>query len=508
MAAYAAPGAWDFRAHGHAAFAPDAAKHILDGRSEGSRAAHRRRLQPGDPELLLAMKRKGAQHALFIFRGASPAQREAMGASRRPRAAAAQPGLGPALTCVRCSARHGPQRLDRAALGCRVRLRGAGGCAADGTRRASARADGAFALTRSAQAGSDPQAQNSAGLTPLEYAAKEGQVACVEALAQAASLPSRPRATAALRAVAQALWRVVSPTATPLADFERHSASALLVCALRRLLQPHVRSVEELALGKLYFEGGRPLLARLAALDGDAPGDALCVRLDDAADEGTVASRSFLDAAKRAADAAAVAIALAGALTAPEQAAMASLRVRGFALPQRPQAAPGGSWPHAQSATLRMCTTVNALTECALVALGDALAAPAAPRHVTLELNQPFSRRFLGVSPLAEDAAASLPIAAAAAFSHALRAGWTQNGALRSLILELPPGMRLCPQQRLLLCTRALEAPHAAVTTVLLGACSSRSRSPLRLLSVELLRLVLKDCIFAVRIVERDAPDE
>ena len=369
-----------------------------------------------------------------------------------------------------------------------------------------------MALTRRvSQAGADPAAVNVAGLTPLEYAAKEGHVACAEALAQAASLQQgpRPRATAALLAVAQAPWRITCPTATPLPVRERQSAAALLVCALRRMLQPW-SDVDRGGARAPYFKAGLPLLARLAALDNAAPGAALCLRVNDAGDEGTVASATLHDAAQHAADAAAVAIALAGALAAPGQAAMGALRVRGFALPQRPNGGLSAIWPHAHLSAVRTCTAVNALTECAMTALADALAAAAAPRHVTIQLVAPVAWSFVGVSPSpsAEDAVACLPSATAAAFSRALRAGWAQDGALRSLTLQLPRGMRLCPQQRLLLCTRALEAPHGVVTAVLLGACHPRSRSPLRLLSTELLRRVLADCVFAVRIVERDALDE
>ena len=90
MAALAAPGGWDFHAHGHAAFAHAAAKHVPDGRGESGRASSRRWLYDGDPELVVAMKRTGAQHALFLLRGASPQQREAMGAWRARKCA-----LGP-----------------------------------------------------------------------------------------------------------------------------------------------------------------------------------------------------------------------------------------------------------------------------------------------------------------------------------------------------------------------------------------------------------------------------
>ena len=350
---------------------------------------------------------------------------------------------------------------------------------------------------------------NLAGLTPLEYAAKEGHVACAAALAQS-SLPGRPRATAALQAVAQAPWRVMCPMATPLRSEERHAAAALLVCALRRMLQPYATRGGGGPSSQPYFLAGLPLLARLASLDGVAPGAALSLRCDDAEDVGTIVPPTLREAAKHAADAAAVAIALAGALAAPGQAALASLRVRGLALPQRPHGGLTAVWPHAHPSALRTCTTTNALTECAMAALADALAAPAAPRHVTIELDAPVAWRFVGVSPNpgAEDAVACLPSGASAAFSRALRAGWAQDGALRSLTLQLPPGMRLCPQQRLLLRTRALEAPHAAVMTVLMGSCHPRSRSPLRLLSTELLRRVLEDCVFTVQIVERDAPGE
>ena len=128
------------------------------------------------------------------------------------------------------------------------------------------------------------------------------------------------------------------------------------------------------------------------------------------------------------------------------------------------------------------------------------------PAHACERVEDAHLRLGVGahdaVVPCADAAVVLLPSMAAAAFSRALRAGWEQDGALRRLTLELPPGKRLCTQQRLLLRTRALAAPHATVTTVLLGACHPRSRSPLRLLSVELLRQVLQDCIFAVRIVE------
>ena len=82
MAAFGPPAGWDFHAHGHAAFAPEAARHVPDGRGEGGRASTRRAPRSTDPELVVAMKRAGAQHALFIFRGASPQQRQAMGACR------------------------------------------------------------------------------------------------------------------------------------------------------------------------------------------------------------------------------------------------------------------------------------------------------------------------------------------------------------------------------------------------------------------------------------------
>ena len=383
-----------------------------------------------------------------------------------------------------------------------------------------------------AQAGADPQAVNTAGLTPLEYAAKESHVACTDALAQAAQLPGgRPRATAALRGVALAPWRILSAVATPLVREERHSAAALLVFALRRLMQPHASP----ACGGLsapYFEAGRPLLTRLAALDeAAATGAAPCFRVDEAevpddamGKMGTVAVslNALNNEAKQAVDAAAVVIALAGGLSAAEQAPLASLRVCGLPLPLRllrsniRRQELTAFWPNQDAGTLRIilrtCSAVNSLTECALATLGKALAAPAAPRHVTLQLAIPFPWRFEGVSPTpsaAEGAAvARLPSMVAAAFSHALRAGWAQDGALRCLTLELPPGMRLCAQQRLLLLTRALAAPHSAVLTVLMGACHPRSRSPLRLLSTELLRRVLSDCIFAVRIVELDAPPQ
>lgn len=379
-----------------------------------------------------------------------------------------------------------------------------------------------------AQAGADPQAVNAAGLTPLEYAAKESHVACTDALAQAAPLPGgRPRATAALRGVALAPWRILSAAATPLVREERHSAAALLVFALRRLMQPHASPARG-GLSAPYFEAGRPLLTRLAALDEAAvAGAAPCFRVDEAEVPDAICTvalslNALNNEAKQAVDAAAVVIALAGGLSAAEQAPFASLRVCGLPLPLRllrsniRRQELTAFWPNQDAGTLRIilrtCSAVNALTECAMATLGKALAAPAAPRHVTLQLAIPFPWRFEGVSPTpsaAEIAAvARLPSMVAAAFSHALRTGWAQDGTLRCLTLELPPGMRLCAQQRLLLLTRALAAPHSAVLTVLMGACHPRSRSPLRLLSTELLRRVLNDCIFAVRIVELDAPPQ
>ena len=79
---FRAPSGWDFHAHGHAALsdawsAPAAER---DAPSEVARTSQRRAIFADDPELVLAIKRGGAAHALFCLRGASPAQRQAMGA--------------------------------------------------------------------------------------------------------------------------------------------------------------------------------------------------------------------------------------------------------------------------------------------------------------------------------------------------------------------------------------------------------------------------------------------
>ena len=344
-------------------------------------------------------------------------------------------------------------------------------------------------------------AVNTAGLCALELAAMEGHTACADALAAVGSLPTAPRARAALQAVAQAPWRVHHA-----APGQFGLAAAYVVFAVRRLLQPHSR----VAAQQPNFVAPQRLLERLATLD--APGAATLNFLprdesddDSSSDDGDYdegAVNDMLDAVThRAADTTAMAVALAGALAAPGLAALESLQVHGCLLAADETAE---SWQHAlKYLYIEDLRDVDALACLAMAALGDALALPGAARHVTLEFAPlvavpvPSWDREL----VASAAPARLP--SAAALAQAVRAAWAQDGALRSLTLSLPRGMQLCPEQRMLLRDQARQPQHDAVTALLLGThgrCGAHS--PVRLLSAEVLRRILASCTVSVRIIE------
>lgn len=326
----------------------------------------------------------------------------------------------------------------------------------------------------------------------LEYAAKEGHTLSADALAAASSLPGAPRLQSALQATARAPWLVRGSFAAPLK--ERQDASALLVQAVRRRMQPHsgvLEPQERRGPDDVYFVAGHSLLSRLTALDGRAAAEAATLRLRFQEGVGTDTEAAgdndlLYSEVKRAADAAAVMMAVAGALAAPGLAPLRSVRFQGFRLPASHVIhVIGGHGEALAGAPLRQGQAARALTAAALTALCDAMAAPSAARDVTLELALPAA--LLRSREAAIDRSiVRLPSAVAGALARALRAGWAQDGALRSLRLVLPVGMRLCYGQSQLLGTRALEAPHSAVTMVLLGAYKRcGARSPLRLLSAE-----------------------
>ena len=341
---------------------------------------------------------------------------------------------------------------------------------------------------------------NTIGLSALEYAAKEGHTACAELLADAGSLPALPRARAALCALAQAPWRLLATPPGPLGDGgdDGGAAAEQLVRALRRLLQPHSRD-DAAGVEQLYFEAGPPLLQRLAPLD--APGEDVEVNLERSDDDDDDDDRPYMRAYRRAAarhmEAAAPALTLAGALAAPGVAPMTSLLVRGCPLSAR---------THIGEAM----RSVELLTKAAMTALGDALAQPGAPRHVTLQLAvAPVPQRPRYMFQHAAGAGeARLPGAGAGALAQALRAVWMQDGGstMRSLTLSLPRDVRLCPQQVALLRQQARQPQHDAVTALLLGThgrCGAQS--PVRLLSAEVLRRILASCTVSVRIIETPA---
>lgn len=343
-------------------------------------------------------------------------------------------------------------------------------------------------------------ALDTAGLCALEYAAKEGHTACADVLVAAGSLPDAPRARAALQALAQAPWRLLR---APLGRPRKHTVEQL-VHRVRRLIQPHF-NVNHM-LDDIYFHTTRRLLERLAPLD--APGADVTLQLC-AADEANTTLPYWVDLysqwqspnlptdkmdIQRAAHAATVAMALAGALAeVPDAPPLDTLHVRGFPLPVKTAVA--------QRCLSPDLPNLNALISGAMASLGDAMAQPGAPRHVTLELVQPAPGLVMKLETGA--ALARLPAAAASALAGAVRAAWQHNGALRSLTLSLPPGMRLCPQQRALLS----QPQDDAVAALLLGMVHKRcgEHSPLRMLDANLLRRLLRDCTVAVRVVETAA---
>ena len=345
---------------------------------------------------------------------------------------------------------------------------------------------------------------NTAGLSALEYAAKEGHTACADMLAAAGCLPALPRARAALQAVAQAPWRLLA--APPAGVIPRHTqtveqaAAAEAVRAVRRLLQPH--SPDDAAgVEQPYFEAGQSLLQRLTPLDAPGPDVTLDLFLSGGDDDENAD-------AHRTADAAVVALALAGALAAPGSPPLESLRVLNCTL----TAVSGGPAPEPASDYHHIFYASNDVrvpfADVAMAALGDALVGPGAPRHVTLDFAAP-PPLLVYVGPQPEPARITRArLHSAPALARALRAVWMPDGgsALRRLTLALPRGVRLRREQRKLLCDQALRPQRDAVMAVLLGAhgrCGAQSL--LRLLSTELLRRILGSCTVSVRIIETAA---